>query len=110
MSAFKDIVKKDIDDIFLDFDIFGEIHTIDEKEIVVIVDNNELLKREVGRDKANYIDGIYHKQILFYVKSDDLGALPRIGRIMSFDNEDMRVVDAVNETGVYSITLEANRH
>lgn len=46
MSDFKDMVQADIKEIFLNFDEFGEIHTINGEEVLIIVDENELTERE----------------------------------------------------------------
>ena len=43
MSAFKDIVQADRKAIFLNLDEFGDTHTIDGKDMTIIVDNNEML-------------------------------------------------------------------
>ncbi|MFR4350571.1 MAG: hypothetical protein ACLT3H_02760 [Roseburia sp.] len=105
--TFKDIIKKDVADIFLNFDEFGEKHTIDGRMLTVIVDSYEQIQRE-KRYKA-LEDGIHTKQVLFYVSAADFGKLPMQGRIMRYDNADYRVTDAVREGGVYSISLEAAR-
>jgi hypothetical protein len=54
-------------------------------------------------------DGIYVNQKLIYVAADDFGAMPKQGSILTLDGRTYRVADAVDEYGIYSITIEANR-
>mgnify|MGYP007076752627 CR=1 FL=1 len=49
------------------------------------------------------------KQKLIYVKADDFGPLPAIGRQIVFDGKRYMVTDSTDESGVYTITMEANR-
>ena len=105
MSSFKDIIKQDIKNTFMNDDEFSDKHLIDGKEMSVIIDGNELLEREKKlKDKT---DGVFLKQKLIYVASEDFGNLPRIGRIIKLDKSNYRVIDAIAENGIYSLTLEA---
>ena len=40
-SSFKEMLKEDILDVFLNPEEFGEIHTINRKEMCVIIDDSE---------------------------------------------------------------------
>ena len=105
--SFKELVQKDVGDVFLRLDEFGDVHIIDGKEMTVLVDDNEIIERE-KKMKSN-MDGVYVRQKLIYVKADEFGALPAIGRAIMFDGKRYLVLEAVDEQGVYSITMEANR-
>jgi hypothetical protein len=107
MSAFKDIVDKDIKTVFLDFEVFGEMHLVEQKHLLVIIDNNENIEREKRMRFRE--DGLFNKQILFYVAAEDLGFFPEVGGTLEFDKEIYVVEDAVDEMGIYSITLNAVR-
>jgi hypothetical protein len=72
-----------------------------------MVDDMENIERE--KKMKSHMDGIYARQILLYVKASDFGALPAQGRIVTLDKRKYTVVDATDEGGVYTITLEANR-
>lgn len=105
MSSFKDIIKQDIKNTFMNNDEFSDKHLIDGKELSVIVDGIELLEREKKlKDKA---EGLFLKQKLIYVAAEDFGPLPRIGRIIKLDKSDYKILDAIVENGMYSLTLEA---
>lgn len=111
--TFKDTIKQDIRAVFLNFDEFGEIHRLNGKERLVIIDENELTEREKkikvsGGMKG--VDGELHlKQLLFYIASADFGKLPSPGSVLDFDGRKYVITDAENEDGIYSISLEANR-
>lgn len=105
--SFKELVQKDVGDVFLRLDEFGDTHIIDGKEMTVLVDDNEIIERE-KKMKSN-MDGVYVRQKLIYVKADEFGSLPAIGRAIMFDGRRYMVLEAVDEQGVYSITMEANR-
>lgn len=105
MMTFKDIIKQDAKTVFMNESEFAEWHTIDGKELLVIVDGNELIERE-KRNKA-LEQGTYAKQVLFFVAASEFGKLPAIGRQMNFDGKRYFVTDAIREGAMYSISLEA---
>lgn len=105
--TFKELVKSDIGNVFLNVDEFSELHIVNGKSMPVMVDNNELIERE-KRAKEN-MDGIYTRQNLIYVSASDYGSLPKQGTVLTLDNLTYRVVEAVSEDGIYAITIGANK-
>ncbi len=110
---FKDAIKGDIRSVFLNFDEFGEIHTLNGKKRLVIVDENELTEREKRVKSSGKVNGtnreLHLKQLLIYIAAEDFGELPLPGNILDFDGKKYVITDANNEDGIYSISLEANR-
>lgn len=104
-STFKDIIRTDIDAVFMNLDEFAAIHKVNGKPMPVDVDNNELIERQ-KKAKSN-MDGIFSRSLLIYVKAKDFGALPSIGSALTLDGSVFLVTDATNEDGLYSIELEA---
>ena len=107
MSAFKDMVQRDVHDVFLNLDEFSDIHNVNGVEMPVQIDNNEQIERQ--KRQTEIAEGVFVSQKLIYVSSSDFGPLPRIESILKLDGKTYRVVDAVGEDGIYSITIEANR-
>lgn len=107
MSAFKDIVKADVHNVFLNIDEFSDIHNVNGIEMAVQIDTNEQIERE--KRMAQNMDGVWLNQKLIYVAASDFGPMPRQGSILKLDGKIYTVNDAVDEDGVYSITIEANR-
>lgn len=105
--GFKDIIKADVQNVFLNLEEFADTHTVNGTDMPVLIDNNEQIERE-KRNNQN-MDGIFTNQRLIYVAASDFGPLPKQGSILTLDKRTFRVVDAIDEDGVYSITLEANR-
>ena len=105
--SFKDILQRDIDETFFNLEEFSDTHTVDGVAMTAMIDDMEHIERE-KKMKSN-MDGIHARQILLYVKASEFGALPAQSRILNLDNRKYIVLDAVDEGGVYTITLEANR-
>jgi len=109
--TFKEQIAADTKNVFMNELEFSEEHIIDGKEMLCIVDNNELMARR-GKDKYRakfYVDKVGIKDILIYVRAEDFGVLPAIGRTLMFDGKPYVICDAVNECGIYSINLEMNK-
>ena len=81
--TFKDTIKQDVRAVFLNFDEFGEIHTIFGQDVLIIIDENELTEREkrIRRNEGE----LHKKQLLFYIAAEDFGPLPDPGRILNLD-------------------------
>lgn len=107
--TFKEQLANDIDAVFMNLDEFSEIHTVNGKEMAVQIDSNERVEREQNWTRTPYADGIYRKKLLIYVKAEDFGNLPAVGRVLNLDGNSYTILDAVDEDGVYSLGLEANK-
>ena len=105
--SFKDIVKRDIKQTFLNLEEFGEEHVVNGVTAVVIFDDIENIDRE--KKMKSYADGLHVRQYFLYIAAEDFGVLPAQGRIVTVDSKKYLVVDATEESGIYGITLEANR-
>lgn len=102
--GFKDMVREDIKNIFLDTDVFGETHLVDGSEMTVIIDENELVERE--KKVKTMAEGLHNKQLLIYVSGEDFGSEPLIGRLLELDGDNYAVTDVSSEGGIYAISLE----
>lgn len=105
--TFKELLRQDVKRAFFNTAEFGEEHTVNGKRMKIIIDDNELTERE-KRMKSN-MDGVYKKQTLIYVSALDYGPLPGIGKPVKIDGVTFIVTDSLNEGGVYSLHLEANK-
>lgn len=107
MSAFQEMLRQDIGSVFLNPEEFGEIHVVDGKEMVVILDDNELAER--GNKVVTMAEGLHERRLLMYVSAEDFGPEPLIGRRLRLDGEYFTVSDVSCEGGMYAVSLEANR-
>ena len=101
---FKELQRQDILDVFINPDEFGEMHDVNGKNVNIVLDDFELLKREKYKS-TNEKAGMGVKRGLLYIKAADYGRLPLSGRKLTIDNQTFEVEDAVNESGVYSIHI-----
>ena len=110
MSAFKDQVAIDNNVTFMNLDEFADEHVINSKKMTVIIDSNEMIDREKRYQykRSLYADGVYLKELLIYVKADEFGPLPAVNHSLVLDGRTYLVTDAINEDGLYSISLQAN--
>jgi len=107
MSTFKEIIANDIHQTFLNVDEFSDLHVLNGVQMPVQMDDIEQINRE-KRYKDNMV-GLFVQQRLIYVAASDYGALPKKDSLVTLDGRKYRVAEAIDEYGVYSITLEANR-
>lgn len=109
--TFKEQIALDNKNVFMNFDEFAEKHLINGKEMLCLVDGNEMIDREkrYQYQRSLYADGVYLKELLIYVRAEDFGPLPAIGRVVYFDKKSYIISDAINEDGIYSLCLEANK-
>ncbi len=104
---FKEILKSDVHEVFMNVDEFSDMHMVNGKEMAVQIDSNEQIERE--KRMSQHMDGIYVNQKLIYVAASDFGNLPAQGNTITIDGKRYTVADAISEDGIYSITIEANR-
>lgn len=109
--TFKEQIALDNRKVFMNEEEFSERHQINGVEMPCIVDNNEMVDREKRYQykRSLYADGVYIKELLIYVRADDFGPLPAVGRVLTFDRKTYIISDAINEDGIYSLSLEANK-
>ena len=109
--TFKEQIAQDNCRVFMNEDEFSDRHTINGMEMPCIIDNNEMVEREkrYQNRRGIHADGVFIKELLIYVKAEDFGPLPAVGRALTFDKKTYVISDAINEDGIYSISLEANK-
>ena len=105
--SFKELLRQDVKTVFFNPAEFGEEHIVNGKPMQIIIDDNELTERE--KRIQNHTDGMYSKQTLIYVSALDFGPLPGVGKPIKIDGATFIISDSMNEGGVYSLHLEANK-
>jgi hypothetical protein len=105
--SFKDVIASDVHDVFLNVEEFSDMHVVNGTEMAVQEDSNEQIEREKRMNQ--HMDGAFLNQKLIYVAASGYGPLPKQGSMVVYDGKRYKVADAIEEDGVYSITLEATR-
>lgn len=105
--TFKDIIANDVHTVFLNTKEFSDTHIVNGTEMSCQMDEIEQINRE--KRYKDHMDGVFVQERLLYVAASDYGPMPKKGQIVSVDGRKYTCQDAVDEYGIYSITLEANR-
>ncbi len=98
----KDQIINDIQGVFLDSDEFGDTHNIDGTDKTVIVDDDLLEQKKMQHD-------LYQAELLFHIASSDIDK-PEPGQSMLFDDKSYRVLSAIENDGMYTVTLHRNAY
>lgn len=106
--TFRELLREDVKKTFFNLEEFGEEHIVNGKKMQIIIDDNELTERE--KRINSHMDGMYKKQTLIYVSALEYGPLPGVGKPVKIDGATFIVTDSLNEGGVYSLHLEANKN
>jgi len=115
--TFKDAVAKDIDDTFFNADEHAELHTVDGKEALVVLEEDDIRHFnshwEWGK-KGRMDDGLYLAHSILYIRVEDYGPKPKAGKELVLDRETsmkrtFRILQCQEEQGVYRITMERAR-
>ena len=106
--SFQECVASDLGSVFLNPTEFGEKHTIDGREMTLVLDDDALLERDAARGGV-HMDGLYKTRRLIYVAKADYGGRPPSGKLLNLDDRGYRVVQAEESDGLLSIEVEAIR-
>lgn len=104
--TFKEQLGADVGAVFLNPVEFGEMHTVNDREMSIVIDG--YTASEYQRGTGQYLDGLYTKMRRVYVAAADFGPLPKQGSVFTVDDGDYTVMDAVAEGDMYVITAEVS--
>ena len=104
MSAFKDMVARDLDAVFLNVDEFAELHMIEGKEIPVVMDDDRLTTLKKGQ-----ILGLVEADMLLMGKVSDFPADMEPGRLLNVDGRELIVSKSSRDMGLIEAALRQNR-
>lgn len=102
-TSFKDIIKNDINDVFINIEEFADEHIIDNYVVKAVVDNEKLKER----NQKEY-DGIIQADLLYYVNFDDIHEI-KIGDKQIFDGKIYTVFDVKVDCGIYEVILQGGQ-
>ena len=96
----KDQFTSDLD-FFFNSDEHASEHNIDGNIIIVIEDNDQLVKRS----KLEY-SGVIVGDLLYYAKVSDFLTRPKPDEVQTYDGNPYTVFDCRDDEGVYEIILK----
>ena len=104
MSAFKGMVARDLDAVFLNVDEFAELHMVEGKEIPVVMDDDRLTTLKKGQ-----ILGLVEADMLLMGKVSDFPADMEPGRLLNVDGRELIVSKSSRDMGLIEAALRQNR-
>lgn len=107
MSKFKDLVKADIKNVFMNNNEFADLHMINGIEMSIIIDEDGL--EEYKSLQRIDSEGLYLAKMLIHVDCDDLGYRPAINSTLKVDKIKYFVMNVADNAGMYHIMLGVNR-
>ena len=101
MESFRELVARDIEEIYLDGEAFASLHIVDGKEIICVCDEDSYA------DRASEL-GITSEGMRLFAESGDLGDERRAGDVMAVDGKLYAVEEWQEDMGVATVTLRSN--
>lgn len=105
--SFKDQIKQDLSDIFLNLDEFADLHRIEGKEVPVVIDSDIMAK--LSKIGDNRIHGMDEADMVIMGKASDLPENLDPGRLLNLDGREVIVVTTTSEMGLVQIVVRQNR-
>ena len=105
--SFKDQIKQDLSDIFLNLDEFADLHRIEGKEVPVVIDSDILAK--LSKIGDNRIHGMDEADMVIRGIASGLPDNLDPGRLLNLDGREVIVVTTTSEMGLVQIAVRQNR-
>lgn len=105
--SFKDQIKQDLSDIFLNLDEFADLHRIEGKEVPVVIDSDIMAK--LSKIGDNRIHGMDEADMVIMGKASDLPENLDPGRLLNLDGREVIVITTTSEMGFVQIAVRQNR-
>lgn len=105
--SFKDQIKQDLSDIFVNLDEFADLHRIEGKEVPVVIDSDIMAK--LSKIGDNRIHGMDEADMVIMGKASDLPENLDPGRLLNLDGREVIVVTTTSEMGLVQIAVRQNR-
>lgn len=105
--SFKDQIKQDLSDIFLNLDEFADLHRIEGKVVPVVIDSDIMAK--LSKIGDNHIHGMDEADMVIMGKASDLPENLDPGRLLNLDGREVIVVTTTSEMGLVQIAVRQNR-
>ena len=103
MKTFKEQVSADLNK-FINLDHFAEIHTVEGKEIKVVLDDDKLVERQGGAEL-----GVAEADLLMFARAEDLPPRKAPGSAINIDGREYIIDDWKEDMGLATVALRQNR-
>ncbi|MDA3731665.1 hypothetical protein PBV87_09270 [Niameybacter massiliensis] len=99
----KKIIEEDLQNVFFNTNEFAEIHVLDDKEVPIIIDEDEIQKRRIQAAEGTYVG-----EKLVLIQSKYFKRKPVEGRSLRLDHKEYFIVSCKETDGIFEITLGVN--
>lgn len=117
-KGFKDFVKQEVDTAFFDTDTHAAFLLVDGREMKTILEETDVRQHnthwEAGA-KQNFDTGLYKANLILYLKAEDYGPKPKVGKELVLASREegwkrtYNILKCEEEDGVYRMTLNRVR-
>ncbi|MEK4713469.1 hypothetical protein [Sporosarcina sp. FSL K6-5500] len=104
MKTFKDFIKSDTRT-FINPSEFGEPALINGVLAVVVLDDEELERRNLSKQSNTDTDRLSKSEVLFYIERTFFGHIPQANKIMNFNEKKYRIDTVAEQLGILTIEL-----
>ncbi len=98
--SLKDVIVRDRLRVFLDLNTFGEKLRVENREIPVVIDNNQLKEKQGGQDLA-----VAESATLFFARSEDLPPRRQPGSSLNVNGRECIIDDWQEDMGLATVVL-----
>lgn len=102
--TFKEILQKDIKNVFLNLNEFAEIHDLNGFKVAAVIDDDFLdeITLKISGEQQSKAPGLFGGTIAIYVAKSDFGKL-KPGRALEVDGKLHKVISTSEEDGMLKI-------
>ena len=99
-SGFKSMVNADRRSVFLNLEDFGEIHRVEGRDVMVVLDDDTLKDRQGGQEL-----GVAESSLLLFAAVEDLPPRRPAGEGLNIDGREYIVNDWREDMGIATVAL-----
>ncbi|MCI8337948.1 MAG: hypothetical protein HFH62_04570 [Lachnospiraceae bacterium] len=107
MRSLKEDMAEDLDNVFLDFEEFADLHEVNGEEIPIVMDEEKM--ERIRRLQGDIQDGVYQGEVFFFAREKDLGSDVRVNALFTLDGREKFVHSAKLAGGLWNIVLGRRR-
>ncbi len=105
--SFKDDLKDDLENTFLDIDEFGEELVVEGNTIIGVLDVGDTKNNILGTPSygPNYGERFWEEKSTLYINKKDIFPLPKTGQNLEVNNQKYEIVESSEEDSLLAILL-----
>lgn len=102
---FKETLLNDIEKVFINVKEFSEKHTLNDREIFCIIDEDKFQKKQENNSQILTIEGIVTKGMTLFISKKYLSVRPYPGEVLDFDGKEYTVAACKESFGLIELDI-----